>query len=335
MRTAITGGCGFIGKALVKHILAHSQESDDIFVIDSLSRHGKNPEIKELLSQKRISFLEGDITEKRFADKLPENIDRLYHLAAVVGVGCVEKDPLYTLKANTIGSLNIFESFLKKKNKGARLLFASTSEVYSGAEMAGCPLPVPTSENIPAVISDLKNPRFSYAVSKIWGEAYLNYLSSREDVFPVIVRYHNIYGPSMGFDHVIPQIIKRLHNKENPFRIIAGDQTRSFCFIEDAAKATYLVMESKNIAPGSTVHIGNEKGEIPIKDLYKMIFDIYGSTPENIEILPAPEGSVRRRCPETGLLFKLTGFTPATDLKEGLRITVEEYKKYYEQSLHS
>ena len=84
--------------------------------------------------------------------------------------------------------------------------------------MSGFDLPIPTPEQVPAVIEDLNNPRFSYALTKMWGEAYANYLASKNNILTMTVRYHNVYGPRMGYDHVIPQIVKRIKSKENPFK---------------------------------------------------------------------------------------------------------------------
>jgi len=144
----------------------------------------------------------------------------------------------------------------------------------------------------------------------------------------VSVRYHNIYGPEMGYDHVVPQIVMRALRRESPFRIIGADQTRSFCFVADGAEATRLVMEAADARPGELVHIGDERGEIAIGTLYEMIFDVLGERPEAIESIAAPNGSVARRCPDTSRLFELTGYRAATPLAEGLAETVAWYRSH-------
>jgi len=231
------------------------------------------------------------------------------------------------MQNNTLSTMHTLDWFVENSTQGARFLFSSSSEVYGGAVIEGFDLPIPTAENVPAVIADLNNPRFSYAISQVWGEAYANYLAEKNNVFAISIRYHNVYGPRMGYDHVIPQIISRVMSRENPFRIIAAEQTRSFCWINDAVKATHLIMESDNIKPGMVVHIGNEDGEIEIGTLYDLIFDMCGWRPEKVVRVPAPAGSVARRCPNTGRLQLLTGYLPSTPLQEGLRETVFWYKE--------
>jgi nucleoside-diphosphate-sugar epimerase len=247
-------------------------------------------------------------------------------LAALVGVNLVEADPVSVMRVNTLSTLNLFDWFVKNSAIGGRLLLSSSSEVYSGGVIAGLDLPIPTPETVPLVIHDLNKPRSSYALTKMWGEAYSNFIASKENVFIMSVRYHNVYGPRMGYSHVIPQIVSRVLSRENPFRIIAGGQTRAFCWIEDAVQATHLIMEAKNTEPGSVVNIGNEDEEIEIGKLYDLIFDLCNWTPERVVKVPSPEGSVSRRCPDTKSLQLLTGYKPNTPLEEGLKKTVLWYK---------
>ena len=128
----------------------------------------------------------------------------------------------------------------------------------------------------------------------------------------------------MGYEHVIPEFSMRLINKEDPFTIYGGDETRAFCYAEDAVKATQLVMESGR-TNNEIIHIGNDTEEITIKDLAKKMFEISGFRP-SVDIKPAPEGCVQRRCPDITKLKSLTGFNPGISLNEGLRKTMEWYK---------
>lgn len=326
MRTVITGGCGFIGLALTKRLLKYVDKTDEIILVDTMQRHGKFSDLSNL-SKRHVKIIEADLVNPDCFHDIPGPVDRVYHLAAIVGVSPVEKDPVGVMLTNTLSTMNILDWYIRNKTLEARFLFSSSSEIYSGAAMSNFDLPVPTPENVPAVIKDLSNPRFSYALTKMWGEAYSNYLAEKDNIFTLIVRYHNVYGPRMGYDHVIPQVIIRVLSKKDPFKVIASQQTRSFCWLEDAVKATHLVMESANVTPGMVVHIGNEDGEVKIGDLYKMIFDACDWYPEKIINVSAPLGSVNRRCPCTERLLKLTGYTPDTSLKEGLEKTVSWYKE--------
>ena len=325
MRTIITGGCGFIGFALAQRLVNLSASSDEIILVDNISRHGFYHELNDLISDSKVKLIKADLSEVSELDKIPVPVDRVFHLAAIVGVEPVTSNPARVLRINTLSTFNVFDWFVRSASPGARLLFSSSSEVYSGAMMAGLDLPIPTPESVPAVICDLDNPRFSYALSKMWGEGYAKYLSVEKSAFMISVRYHNIYGPRMGYDHIIPQVTSRVVARQQPFKIIGAEQTRSFCFVDDAVEATRLVMESSRIVPGMTVNIGNQEGEIKIGKIYDMIFDICGWTPADIINIPAPSGSVSRRCPDTMLLENLTGYKPHTSICEGLKRTVEWY----------
>src|SRR5207237_1177944 len=117
---------------------------------------------------------------------------------------------------------------------------------------------VPTPEHVPLCIEDIGHPRFTYAVTKMLGESgFLNY--SRILGFEAtIVRYHNVYGPRMGFKHVIPHLVVRYRKKENPFKVYGHDQTRAFCYITDAVKGTVLAMEQPG-TNGEIYHIGTQE----------------------------------------------------------------------------
>src|SRR5206468_706224 len=138
------------------------------------------------------------------------------------GVGPVCVAPPRVMRVNTLSTLYVFEWFVQTAAPGARLLYASSSEVYGGA--SGLNLPIPTPESVPAVISDPQNPRYSYAVSKLWGEMYARFLAKSTGALLATVRYHNVYGPRMGYDHVIPQVVTRVATREKPFRVIGAEE---------------------------------------------------------------------------------------------------------------
>jgi nucleoside-diphosphate-sugar epimerase len=161
--------------------------------------------------------------------------------------------------------------------------------------------------------------------------AFFSYAKSRNLKRFSIIRYHNIYGPRMGSEHVIPQFVERIVKKENPFRIFGGTQTRSFCYADDAIAATKLVMESSN-TDGETIHIGRDDAEISISKLAENLFDISNFHPE-IKMGKEAEGTAMRRCPDITKLRKL-GFSPKIDLKVGLMKTYDWYRKDFEKKLN-
>ena len=139
-----------------------------------------------------------------------------------------------------------------------RVLFSSTSENYAGT-VEKFNYKVPTDESVPLTIEDVTHPRFSYAVTKILGESGVINFARAGFFESVIVRYHNVYGPNMGFRHVIPHLV-RFRNKEEPFKIYGHDQTRAFNYIDDAVIGTVLAAEKgENM---QIYHIGSEE-ELP------------------------------------------------------------------------
>ena len=128
----------------------------------------------------------------------------------------------------------------------------------------------------------------------------------------------------MGHEHVIPQFISRALKKENPFNIYGSEETRAFCFIEDAIRATYLVMESKKTNM-EILNIGTMQ-ELKLKELAKKVIILAGYNPK-IKVNKAPKGSVRRRCPDIAKIKKLTDYSPVVGIDEGLRKTFAWYSK--------
>lgn len=315
----ITGGAGAIGFHLARDL---ARQGHLVTIFDNLYRQGGSldGELKKLFALKNVKFILGDLTKTGDFKKLRGGFDFVYHLAAVNGTRFFYEKPEEVLKFNILAVLNILEWF-KNQTRG-KILFSSSSETYASTVsfMKG---PLPTPEDVILSINDPFNPRFSYAGSKIIGELlFINY--ARKYQFPYsIVRYHNHYGPKMGFDHVIPEFILRILKRENPFRIYGAQNTRSFCFASDTIRATKLVMNSKK-TNSQIIHIGNDSEEIKMVDLAKKLFKIAGYSAK-IEILPAPKGSVNRRLPDISKLRKLTGFKPKVDLDQGLKITFDWY----------
>ena len=173
-------------------------------------------------------------------------------------------------------------------------------------------------------IDDVHNSRYSYAGSKIFGELlFLSYQKLGLDVR--IVRPHNVYGPRMGFNHVVPQVIERICKKENPFKIYGHSQTRAFCYIDDAINAFEIIMNNDNCS-GKIIHLGTDE-ETHITDLVHKLFHISEYHPETVLVDP-PEGLVNRRCPDITLL-KNIGYKPKINLHTGLMSSYAWYLKHY------
>ncbi len=321
MKALITGGAGFIGFHLAKHL---ASEGYDVTILDNFARGANDEDLKELIEKKNVSFIKADITKSDVCSQLDEYYDQTYHLAAINGTENFYNIPHKVLKVGILGTLNILDWF--SKSKKGKLLFSSSSETYAGAlKILGNKFPIPTPEEVPLVVDDPKNIRWSYGGSKILSEVAIH---SYAKVFGLrkwaIIRYHNIYGPRMGYEHVIPQFIERTIKKVSPFKIYGGNETRTFCYIDDGVRATRLVMENEN-SDSQTIHVGRSDGEVKIIDLAKIIFRVASYEPQ-IEILPAPEGCVMRRCPDICKLTNL-GYKAVVDLDDGIKKTYDWYQK--------
>ncbi len=319
MSTLITGAAGFIGFHLAKYL---SEKGDKLILVDNFERSSKDTDFTGLIENPDIKFYHLDITEKNSFHQIKEEISNIYHLAAINGTKNFYEIPDKVITVNAVGTLNLLE-WLKHKPK-VKVLYASSSEVYAGALKLGIG-EVPTDEKVPICIDDISNVRWSYGISKALAESALFAYSSRYSLRFSIIRYHNIFGPRMGLDHVIPQFSMRIINGDLPLKVYGCHQTRSFCYVSDAVRASKLVMESSSL-DGKVVHVGNDQEEIKIADLAKMMLDISSNPTEIIEY-DAPEGSVDRRCPNITSL-RSTGFNPKVPLKIGVEKTIAWYQTY-------
>jgi nucleoside-diphosphate-sugar epimerase len=322
MNVLVTGGAGFIGRNLVRHLAA---QRHDIVVLDDFSRHAPET-VAEIAAHPGVTMQRGDITRPGAFDALTA-VDRVYHLAGVVGVRRVAEDPLRVMRVNTLATLFTCDWFARVCGPDARMLYSSTSEVYGGSQFTTLELPVPTPEDVPLVIADTSMPRFSYAMSKMWGEMYCRYTAAASSRIVRTVRYHNVYGPAMGFEHVIPQVVQRIAKREDPFSIWGGDETRAFCWIDDAVEATIRVMEAAPAPHDDLVHIGTDD-EVTVRDLYTRLFHVCGWTPATMVDAGSAVGSPSRRCPDVSRLRALTGYMPGTSLDEGLVPTAAWYLEH-------
>lgn len=319
----IMGGAGFIGFNIAKHL--QKDRNNKVSIADNLSRGKMDSSFSELISNDNVEFIEGDFTQKSSFEKLSSDYDCLYMLAAVVGVNNTLKKPSEIIRINTLLTINTLE-WLKEVNI-KKVVFTSTSENYAGT-IDKFDYAVPTPEDVPLSILDISHPRYTYAVTKILGESgFLNYAKSF-GFECTIIRYHNVIGPRMGFKHVIPHLAERfLVNKESPFMMYGHNQTRSFCYIDDAVKGTVLAAESKR-ADGEIYHIGSSE-EISIEELIKYSGSFLGYD-GLYEAAPTYPGSTNRRCPDISKAKKHFGYSVENNWQDSLIKTLKWYKDFFE-----
>ena len=217
---------------------------------------------------------------------------------------------------NISTTLNIIKNLDKKTCK--KFVFFSSSEVYQK------PSQIPTPENTEMIIPDITNSRYSYGISKIVGEAYCNYYLKQKKIPFTIIRPHNFYGPNMGFKHVIPQFFIKAMNRKGNFEIQGkGNETRSFCYIDDAVKAIVKLSFSK-ISHNQIIHIGNNT-ETSILKLAKIILKITNQN-KRFKFSKLQTGSVKRRLPKLKF-YKKVKLRNNVNLEEGLKKTFNWFSK--------
>ena len=320
----IIGGAGFIGYNLAKYLQKNSENK--ITISDNLSRGQMDDHLTDLIKKENVDFIEGNFTKVEAFNKLDDDYDYLYMLAAVVGVNNTLKMPSEVIRINTLLTINTLEWLKSKPVK--KVIFTSTSENYAGT-IDEFNYTIPTPETVPLSIVDISHPRYTYAVTKILGESgFLNY-SKSYGFECTVVRYHNVIGPRMGFKHVIPHLAERfLVNKEDPFLMYGYDQTRSFCDVSDAVAGTIAAAECSK-SNGEIYHLGSSD-EITIEDLIKEAGLILGYKGQ-YKIAPTFPGSTSRRCPDTSKAKEHFGYNTKVSWKESIKKTLLWYKAFYEK----
>ena len=315
MKILITGGTGFIGCQLAKALTNKGVEVDLLDLYEP-SRH--DTEFASLMNSELVRFFKLDLMNNEELSKLEKNYTIIVHLAALLGVQNVIDSPDKTLDANVQMTTNILK-FGRQNPKLKKFLFASTSEVYAGTLRNGT-LRIPTPENTTLILPPLHEPRTSYMLSKIYGEA----LCAQSRLPYTIIRPHNVYGPRMGNRHVIPQLLKKAcETKESYLEVFSVEHTRTFCFITDAVEMIVELLATPN-SVGKTFNIGTEKPEVPIKEVAQIIIDQIGK-PLTIKPMPATEGSPERRAPDMSACFAVTNFSSKVSLEQGIAKCLEWY----------
>lgn len=317
----ITGGAGFIGYNLAKRLAG--QATNEITLADNFFRGRKDSDFEALLQLPNVTLIEGDLTKPESWDALGVGFDEVYHLVGINGTKLFYSIPHEVLRIGVSTTMNALEWFRSKNGKPeAKILYTSSNEAYASGFDLGI-IPIPTPETAPLIISDTYNPRWSYGGQKLIGELFFIHYAKAYNLRMSIVRPHNFYGPRAGYDHVIPELVARISKKEEPFTIFGADDTRSFCYIDDASEAIQMVMESTK-TDGGTYHIGTNV-ETKIGDLVEHMFSLMQWHPQSTETKNSPEGSVKRRLPDVSKIKADTGWEAKVNLDDGLRRTIEWY----------
>ena len=302
----VTGGTGFIGSN-VSNMLA--DKGYKVVVFDN-NKRGKINRLKN----KNIKFIAGDIRDKKDLLKAFKGVNAVIHLAYINGTKYFYSEPDLVLDVATKGLINIFD--LSIKNKIKELYLASSSEVYQN------PLKIPTDEKEILKIPDIFNPRYSYGGGKILTELYgINY-GRKYFKKLIIFRPHNVYGPDMGNEHVIPELLSKIKNLKQKKKIKIqgnGNETRSFIHVKDFCKGFYLLMKK-----GKHLNIYNIGTEERVS-IIKLINNIKKITKKKFKIITSPlkKGGTTHRCPNISKIKKL-GFKQNIKLADGIKLLLKK-----------
>ncbi|MEK7628421.1 MAG: NAD-dependent epimerase/dehydratase family protein [Patescibacteria group bacterium] len=321
-KVLITGGAGFVGYRLGKRLA--DQKGYRVTIADNFFRGKHDDDFKALIARPNVTFFKADLTDPRAWKKIGGGYDHVYHLVGINGTKLFYEIPHEVLRIGVSTTMNVLDWFrTHNKKRDAKILYTSSNEAYGSALEAFGKLPLPTPEDVPLVIADTYNPRWSYGGQKLIGELFFIHYAKAYDFRMSIVRPHNFYGPRAGYEHVIPEIVGRASREVEPFTIFGADDTRSFCYIDDAVEAIQMVMESKK-TDGETYHIGTQE-ETVIKDLVEEIFSVMKWRPKKLIVKKSPAGSVKRRLADVSKIKKDAGWRARTPLKKGLQQTIEWY----------
>lgn len=303
----VTGGAGFIGSELARHLL---KEKANVVVLDNLLA-GRKENIQEILED--IVFLQKDILDTDFEEVLKEHfIDVVFNLAAEPFIPDSYERPERFMQINTIGVLKLL--LAAKKAGVQRIMQYSTSEVYGTAKQ------IPMNESHPTL------PLSTYAVSKLAADRLCHTLHHEQGIPVIILRQFNVFGPRETHPYIIPITIEQLH-KSNKIKLGNIKATRDFTFVSDAARAAIMLMQEDK-AVGEVINSG-VGAEVSVEQIANTVGKLLGH--KKIEIVVEqkrirPLDVERLHC-DNSKLKELTGWQPKVSFEEGLKETIQDFRK--------
>jgi dTDP-glucose 4,6-dehydratase len=310
MKTSlVAGGSGFIGSHLCEYLLAKGER---VIAVDNLGS-GRKDNVAGVLGQDNFRLVEHDVREPLEIDR---DVDFIYNLASRASPVDFSEHPVEILMTNSLGTYNLINLALAKK---ARFLMASTSECYGDPEVS------PQPETYWGHVNPI-GPRGCYDESKRFSEALTMAHVRYHGLDGRIIRIFNTYGPRMRLDdgRIVPNFVTQALTGK-PMTVYGdGSQTRSFCYVSDLVRGIYLMMQRD--VKGEVVNLGNPV-EMTVLEFARKIKAITESKSE-IVYRPLPENDPLQRRPDISKAIRLLGWEPEVGLDEGLKTTVEWFKKH-------
>lgn len=324
MNTLVTGGAGFVGSHLCDELLRRGHR---VLAIDDFST-GAALNLIGVLEHPRFEFVRGSILDRDLIGELIGSADRVFHLAAAVGVHTIVDDPLRSLRTNLQGTETVVSAALEHD---CRILITSTSEIYgkNSADKLG--------EDADRILGSPLKSRWSYAEAKALDEMVAHTCWQKHGLRVVIARLFNTVGPRQSgrYGMVLPRLVQQALEGQ-PLTVYGnGQQTRCFCHVYDVVPALIDLLEEPK-AYGRAVNLGGAK-ETSIEELAELIRHLTGST-SSIRRVPYEEAygpgfeDMQRRVPDLDLARQLIGFAPRHDLHDMVRSVISDITS--RQQLH-
>ena len=313
-RVVILGAAGFVGYHLAEKI--SENPNANVILVDNFLRGENDSEFAELIKKSNCTFFPLDLTLRENLVDLIQKDDIVYNLIAFNGTRNFYEQPMSVLNNSGLTAILIADVCAKKKI--AKYFYFGSSESYAGSVELGL-APIPTPENVALTVSDVTNVRWSYGASKTIGEVACFAANKEFGLDFLIFRIHNLYGPRMGPDHVVSDLIQKFY-RSNP-EVFGVKETRSFMFIGDAVEAIMSISSKSNVED-RVINVGSET-EITILELAHLIKDKVNPTLV-LKHMESLQGSISRRSPDVTLMKK---YYPSklTQLEHGIDKTVSYY----------
>ena len=323
-KVLVTGADGFIGSHLTEMLVTQGYHVKALSQYNSFNNWGW---LENINCKKDIEIISGDIRDPHYCKNITNNIDIIFHLAALIAIPFSYNAPDSYLETNIKGTLNICQA--AKENEISRLINTSTSEVYGTAKY------VPIDEKHPL------QPQSPYSASKISADAIAMSFYNSFDLPVTIARPFNTYGPRQSARAIIPTIITQIASGKKEIKLGDLSPTRDFNYVEDISRGFIMLAESEKTI-GKTINIGSNK-EISIGEIFNLIKELMFSDINLIsdELRMRPKKSeVFRLCCDNKKIKNLVNYEPKIEIRDGLNKTIDwitkpENLKFYKSDIYN
>lgn len=310
-KIVVTGGSGFIGSNLVKHLM----DRNEVIVVDNFST-GRRVNLEGL--ERSITLVEGSITDTDLMMKTLKEVDYVFHLGALPSVPRSVNDPITSNLTNVNGTLNTLVA--ARDNNVEKVVFASSSSAYGDTPV------------LPKVETMAVNPMSPYALTKVAGEYYTTLFHSLYGLRTTALRYFNVFGPNQDPDSqysaVIPKFVKAMIQEKSPLIYGDGEQSRDFTFVGDVIQANVKAAGSRK-ADGEVINVA-KGSRTTVNELVHRVIRYFGKegviTPE---YLPPRPGDVKHSLADISKARELLGYEPGHTFESGLGVTLDYFRDLY------